>query len=138
MYFRPHRTHSAECGLLLQSTDRVAWSAYLCVCSCVLGTPVSLAKTEEPIQMSFGAKLVLDQGTHVLDRNARWRHLANMIDRSVRSNDAACRHHCLSIVHVLPAGLLRCWMGDRRAFTDVNFPKVLFQNRQKKETEDNR
>ena len=116
-------------------------SSVVCVSVCLfvcVGHTGESCKTAEPIQMSFGAKLVLDQGTHVLDRNARWRHLANMIDRSVRSNDAACRHHCLSIVHVLPTGLLRCWLGDRRAFTDVNFPKVLFQNRQKKETEDNR
>jgi len=109
----------------------------VCLFVCVGHTGESCKNGRTDSDVVWGQTCV-GPGNHVLDRNARWRHLANMIDRSVRSNDAACRHHCLSIVHVLPAGLLRCWLGDRRAFTDVNFPKVLFQNRQKKETEDNR
>jgi len=45
----------------MHSTDAVycyIWSGVVCVslclCVCVLSTPVSLAKTAEPIDMSFG------------------------------------------------------------------------------------
>jgi len=46
---------------------------------CLLGTPVSPAKTAEPIEMPLGSRLAW---VHVLDGGAPWRHLTNMIERS--------------------------------------------------------
>jgi len=46
-----------------------------------VATDVSLTKTDEPVQMSFGGGGRLD---HLLDGGTRWHHLANTVDRSVR------------------------------------------------------
>jgi len=56
---RSHRSTSAICDLLLQSTD----VGGLPVCLCVLGTQVSPAETDEPIKMLFGSILIGAQGT---------------------------------------------------------------------------
>ena len=52
-----------RCGLMLR-TLHVAWSVFLCVC--VLGTRVSCAKTNEPIEMPFGGLTRVGPVNHVL------------------------------------------------------------------------
>jgi len=44
-------------------TSHVAWSA----CLCVFGTLVSCAETDEPIEMTFGDRLMLAQGSMHFD-----------------------------------------------------------------------
>ena len=70
-----------RCGLLLQSTDGVAWSVGRSVGLSV--TTVSPAKTAEPIEMLLGMLSRVCPENHVLDRGAHWRHLANTIEPSV-------------------------------------------------------
>ena len=50
-------------------------------------TQGELCKTDEPIEIPFGGRLVRGQ-KHVLDRDAYRRHLANMIERYVCGGDA--------------------------------------------------
>jgi len=52
-------------------------------------TVVSLAKTAEPIEMSFGAWTRVGPAKHVLDGGAHWRNLANAIEPSMCGGDAA-------------------------------------------------
>jgi len=62
----------------------VARSA-VCVCLCVSGTPMSRAKTAEPIEMPFeGRGRLVHVGTkhRVLDGCAHRRHPANTTERS--------------------------------------------------------
>jgi len=66
---RPHRT--AKRGMLLQ-TLHVSWSVNLCLYA--LGTPVSLAKTDEPIEMGADSREPKEQ---CITCGSRWRHLAN-------------------------------------------------------------
>jgi len=66
---RPHRT--AKRGMLLQ-TLYVSWPVNLCLYA--LGTPVSLAKTDEPIEMGADSREPKEQ---CITCGARWRHLAN-------------------------------------------------------------
>jgi len=74
----------------------------VCVSVCMLGTPVSSAKTDESIEMSFGMQTPVDPRNHALDRGAHCRHLENTVEPSVRGNDTAlsqitltsrCFHH---------------------------------------------
>ena len=48
-------------------TDRVAWSVCQSVGLSVGVTPVSPAKTAEPIEMPFGLRTQVGPGNHVLD-----------------------------------------------------------------------
>jgi len=62
----------------------VARSA-VCVCLCVSGTPMSRAKTAEPIEMPFegrGRLVHVDTKHRVLDGCAHRRHPANTTERS--------------------------------------------------------
>ena len=51
---------------------------------------VSYAKTVEPIEMPFGIWTWVGPSKHVLGRSAHWRHLANTIEPSMCSGNAAC------------------------------------------------
>jgi len=59
--FRPHYMHFIRCGLLLQSTDRVAWFV------CLLVTFLSRAKTAEPIEMPFWGLTLVGPVNHILN-----------------------------------------------------------------------
>jgi len=54
-----------------------------------MGTPMSHAKTAEPIEMPFGGQARVVIRNHVLARGAYWRHMANMTERFQRGGDAA-------------------------------------------------
>jgi len=64
-------------------TADVAWSVGLSV------KIVSPAKAAEPIEMLFGVWTRVGPGNHVLNVGAHCRHLANMIEPSMYSGDAA-------------------------------------------------
>ena len=69
---RPHRTHRADAAYCYTR-------CVVCVSVCVLGTPT---KADKPIEMLSGeADYTSDPMNHILDKSARWRHLANMIAR---------------------------------------------------------
>jgi len=59
-----HALH--RCKVLLQMSH-VAWSVFLSVCVCLLGTRVSLAKTAKPIEMPFGGLTRVGPWNHVLE-----------------------------------------------------------------------
>jgi len=67
----------------------------------VFVTAMSLAKTAEPIKMPLGKQTRVGLRNHVLDGGSHWRHMANMIDRSVMPA-AATRtyryHHCSNLL----------------------------------------
>lgn len=50
-----------------------------------------LCRTAGPIEMPFGGRLVLVQGTVYYMGGKDWRHLANAIGRSVLGGDAGFR-----------------------------------------------
>jgi len=50
---------------------------------------VSCAKTAEPIKMPFGTQTRVGLRNHVLDEDALWHNLANMIEPSMCSSNAA-------------------------------------------------
>ena len=64
----------------------IPWFVRLSLCLCVWHK-VNCAKTDEPIEIPFGGRLVRGQ-KHVLDRDAYRRHLANVIERYVCGGDA--------------------------------------------------
>ena len=67
-----------RCGLLLQMEQ--------CGLSVTLVSP---AKMAEPIDMSFGLWTWVGPRRHVFDGGAHWRHLADTIESSMCSGDAA-------------------------------------------------
>ena len=64
------------------ATDGVAWVCLLPVCA--LGTSVSPAKTEKPIEMLFRRRTRVCVLRDVLDRGVHWRQPANTADLSAR------------------------------------------------------
>jgi len=63
IYFRPHRTYSAEMRSIV--TDGVAWSVGLYVGQS--NAPVNPAKTAEPTEMLFGLRSWVGPWNHILD-----------------------------------------------------------------------
>jgi len=51
---------------------------------------MSCVKTAEPIAMSFAIWTCVGSKKHVLGRSAHWHHLANTIEPSMCSGNAAC------------------------------------------------
>ena len=93
----PERQASpAQHGMRPIASDGIAWfvcipvclSVCLSVCVRVVVTNVSRAKME-PIEMLFGIWTRMCPRNHVLDGDAHWRHLADTMDRSPCSGDAA-------------------------------------------------
>ena len=85
-----HASHRRDLLHVVQST--------MCVCLyvCVLGTPVSPAKTVEPIEMPFRRRLTCAQ--EIVNRSAaHWHHLMNTIKQSIRGGDATMRQITLTV-----------------------------------------
>jgi len=85
-----HASHRRDLLHVVQST--------MCVCLyvCVLGTPVSPAKTVEPIEMPFRRRLTCAQ--EIVNRSAaHWHHLTNTIKQSIRGGDATMRQITLTV-----------------------------------------
>ena len=68
---------------------------------------VDCAKTDEPIMIRFGRQTLVGPRNHVLERGAHWRHLANMVERSVCNiTSAMCFISYFSLSCRAAAGIL--------------------------------
>ena len=84
MYFRPRRSTT-----YIYVACCYRRSSVVCLSVCLSVTIVSPAKTAEPIEMPFGLWTLVGPRKHVLDGDAHWRHLTNMIEPSMCDGDAA-------------------------------------------------
>jgi len=77
------------------ATDVVSWSVFFSACKVHTG---QRAKTDEPVEMPFGGRLLCAQGT-ITRLGADWRYLANTMDRSVlqRLCGLSC-HYCSNLL----------------------------------------
>jgi len=67
----------------------IATDGVVCCSVCRPVTIVSSAKTAEPIEIPFQLWTLVGPRNHVLDEDAHWRHLANVVEPSVCGGDAA-------------------------------------------------
>ena len=81
------------CLSVLCARECVNLFVHLCF-FCLLGTIVSPAKTDEPIEMPFWRQNSVDPRNHVLDEHVQLVPLGKSIKRSVSSGDAALCHIC--------------------------------------------